>query len=328
MIEKMLDLIKGKGGINGFSLDESCLVKLVYGNKFQRGKVWIIKLPNQNKTEFLEVKIKETSDDCRLLIEGNLRKWWYGSKSAINDLNYSAYCRCIELIAKRMGVDSKYIYALEFDYLEIGCNIKLPSAYERFLPSLLSYPELSIERWGSSSVYFQGSKFRLIFYDKLIEMRDRRIISSKVANKLRKHLFILRFEIKINSKSGYRKKRQIQTFGSIRDNWDEIIEDWYSSFKKAKIVDLFSEAREIKRDDLTPKETKEYGNFLLANEIGLGRVLYFFQYFSKNRKSEMVDYVQALYKKFTTGNRWNFYGNILKEAEARKDRLLRKEKLT
>ncbi|MCH4821678.1 hypothetical protein ML462_00700 [Gramella lutea] len=322
MRKAMMDYFKSKGEIPEFYLDPYCNVKLIYGNKNKEGKVWIIEIYNHNLTEILEVKIKQTPNGCKIFLEGNLRKWKYGGKNAVNDLSYSAYCECVELISKRLGVDSKFIYELELNYIEIGGNIKLPSAYDRFIPCLTSYPELTIERWSASSVYFKGAKYRLIFYDKLLEMKDRRIISGKVADRLRKHLFILRFEIKINAKSGYRKKKEIRTFKSFKDNWNDLIEDWKSSFYKAKICDLFSDSKRVERNELNPLETKNYHNFLFTKKVGVDRALYTFQYFSKNRKSEMVNYIQELHEHFTKGDKWHFYNNVLIAVSNKKDSLL------
>lgn len=315
----MLDKIKAKGDIPSYYLYSHCVLEHTAKDRFTGGHVIYVKIPNGNKTEYLDVRILEKTEINNIRIEGNLRKWIYGSKSAVGDLNYTDYTYCIKLIAKRLGVEEKYIWNLEITYLEMGGNIKLPRCYERFIPGLFSYPELTIERWTESTVYFTGEKYRLIFYDKLKELRDRNVISRKVANKLINKFFILRFEIKVNAKSGYRKKDCIHSFGSIRDNWDLLINDWFTAFEKAKIVDLFSDSVEVKKGSLAKRETFDYGNFLLINSIGLDRGLYHYQYFMKNRKSEAVEYIQYLFKKYKTGGKWKFYENTLIEANLKKE---------
>lgn len=309
----MVDYFKNHGMVSHLKPEKSCII-LRNGISMVSGlRVFKIKIPNWIGSEFLEAIIREEKVGFHIRLYGNLRKWRYGKKSAILDLNYTDYCLSIKLIAKRLGVAENEIRNFEFSSLELGGNIKLPRNYEVFIPSLLAYPELNIDRWKEETVYFFGTKYRLIFYDKLKEMRDRRIISRKVANKLIKQFFILRFEIKIDSKSGYRKKEEVRTFGTIKENWLSLSDDWRESFQKAKIVDLFSDSKKMYPNSLTKKEMKEYGNFLLINNIGIDRGLYYFQYFMKNRKSEAVTYIQCLFKNYKTGENWNFYENILTE---------------
>lgn len=315
----MLDKIEAKGDFPAYKLDVHCILKYTGKDKFSGGLIRNVQIPNLNKTEFLEVRIVDRTKGNWIKIEGNLRKWKYGNKSAVRDLNYRDFIFCIGLIAKRLGVEEKYIWNLELTYVEMGGNIKLPRSYERFIPSLFSYPELALERWTESTVYFKGAKYSLIYYDKLKQLKDTNVVSSKVADKLIKRWFILRFEIKVNAKSGYRKRDFIQTLQSFEENWSDLLDDWFITFQRAKAIDLFSDSVEIKKGSLTKKQTFDYGNFLLANEIGIDRSLYFFQYFMKDRRSEAVDYFQHLYKRYKTGENWNFYKNILTEVKSKSE---------
>lgn len=292
----MLDKFEAKGKLLKYYLDTSCLIKYSYKDRISGGKIYCIKMPNSSKTEYLDVKILDSPNGCTIRMEGNLRKWKYGSKSAVCDLNYDDYCLSIRL--KRLGVVEDWIWNLELTYIELGGNLKLPRSYERFIPGLLSYPELSLERWTESTVYFTGIKYRLIFYDKLKEMRANKVISERAADKIIKKLFILRFEIKIKAKSGYRKKECVHDFVSIRENWNLLLDDWFDAYKKAKPVDLFSDSIEVKKGTLTKRQAFDYGSFLLVNEIGIDRGLYSYQYVMKNRKNEAVDYIQYLFKKY------------------------------
>lgn len=317
----MIDYFKAKGDFFSYQLDSICIIRYSYRNKKSGGMIYRVDIPNSAKSEFLELKIVEVSNGNKVFIEGNFRKWMYGNKSAVRDLSYGDYCFCIKVIARRLGVLEDWIWNLELTYIEMGGNIKLPRGYERFIPGLFSYPELHLERWSESSVYFTGVKYSLIFYDKLKEMRDRNIISGKVANKLINKFFILRFEIKINAKSGYRKKNYIRNLGLIRENWNLLLDDWVDTFEKAKPVDLFSDSVEVKKGTLSKRQTFDYCNFILVDYIGLDRGLYHFQYFMKNRKSEAVDYIQYLFKKYKTGEKWNFYENIIAEVKLKKNRM-------
>lgn len=315
----MLDRIEAKGDFPIYKLDPHCTLEYSGKDKFSSGLIHNVHIPNWNKTEYLEVRIIDRPEGNKIKIEGNLRKWVYGSKSAVRDLNYRDFIYCIKLIAKRLGVEEGWIWNLELTYVEMGGNIKLPRSYERFIPSLISYPELTLERWTESTVYFRGAKYSLIFYDKLKQLQNTNIISAKNAEKLIRKWFILRFEIKVNAKSGYRKKDCIQTFLSIKNNWGILLDDWLNTFMKAKPIDLFSDSIEISKGSLTKRQTFDYGNFLLANEIGIDRGLYFFQYFMKDRKSEAVDYFQHLFKRYKTGEKWNFYHNILIEVKLKSE---------
>lgn len=317
----MLDKLKLKGAFLRYHFDDKCIIENSSKDKFSGGKIYYVKVPSFNEKEYLDVRICERLKDSRVKIEGNLRKWKYGKNSAVRDLNYIDFCSCIKLIAHRLGVEEEWVWNLEITYIEMGANIKLPRSYERFIPSLISYPELSLDRWKESTVYFHGAKYSLIFYDKLKELRDRRFISAYAAKKLIKKIFVLRFEIKINAKSGYRKKDYIQNLNSVRLNWNFLVDDWLSTFKKAKIVDLFSDSVEIKKGSMAKRQVFNYVNFLFINEIGLDRGLYYYQYFMKNRKSEAVGFIQNLYKKYKTGENWNYYENILTAAQLKAEKM-------
>lgn len=317
----MLDKFEAKGNMLSYSLDRKCILRFSGKDRFSGRIIHYVKIPNIKGTEELDVRILENQEDCFIYLEGNLRKWKYGRKSAVRDLNYCEFCWCIKLIAKRLGVEEEWIWKLEFTYLEMGGNIKLPRSYERFIPSLISFPELTLDRWKESTVYFNGAKYNLIFYDKLKELRDRNIISGKVAKKLIEKLFVLRFEIKVNAKSGYRKKEFVQTFGTIRENWIPLVEDWFATFQKAKSIDLFSDSIEVKKGTLPKRQSFDYGLFLFLNQIGVDRGLFFFKYFMTGKKSEAVDFVQHLFQKYKTGDRWNFYDNILSEVRSKSEEM-------
>ncbi|SDS06186.1 hypothetical protein [Gramella sp. MAR_2010_147] len=317
----MLDKFKAKGSIPSYRLDEFCIVQYAGKDRFTGGRVELVSIPNMNKTEYLEGRIFESSIGYDIKIEGNLRKWMYGAKCPVKDLHYNDYCNCIKLIAKRLGVAEEHIWNLEFTYLEMGGNIKLPRNYEKFIPCLISFPELNLDRWKESTVYFSGAKYSIIFYDKLKELRDKKMISGKVANKLIKKLFILRFEIRIAAKSGYRKNEQIQNFGALKENWNNLLKDWIETFKKAKAIDLFSDSVEVPGGTLTKAETAKYFVFLLINEIGVDRGLYLFKHFMKDRKYQAVDYIQSLFRDFKSGEEWDYYNNILKEVDRKAERM-------
>lgn len=319
----MLDKVMAKGAITNYNLDAHCILEYTGKDRFSGGLIHYVHVYNWNRTEYLEVRIFERLEGNKIRMEGNLRKWIYGNKSAVGDLDYKDFSFCIHLIAKRLGVEERWIWNLEITYLEMGGNIKLPRCYERFIPGLISYPELTLERWTESTVYFNGAKYSLIFYDKLKQLQNTNVISAKVANKLINKWFVLRFEIRVNAKSGYRKKDCIQTFQSIRENWDHLLDDWFRTFKKAKPLDLFSDSIEVKKGSLTKRQAINYSCFLWINEKGIDRGLYYYQYFMKDRKNEAVDFIQSLFKKYKTGEKWNFYENIIAEVKYKSERMKR-----
>jgi hypothetical protein len=303
----MIDYFKVRGVLMNCFPDELCLkhsVDLSVNPILKR-----LRIPNESETEFLELTYLIKKPHL-IRIEGNLRKWWYSKKNAVSDLNKTSLNKCVKLISQRLSVNESEIWKLEFFYLELGGNIKLESKYSTFIPSIVEFPRLELERFSNKSVTFSGEKYSIIFYNKIIELSDRGIISTKTAKRLLEKIFILRFEIKIGAKSGYKHLSKLRTFLSVKNNFDFLVDDWLEMFYKVKIIDLFSGVKEINKDSITPKEFIHYMAFQKMRDTGIDYALYLSNNFVKNRKSQSRNKLLEIHKEFSDGVKWHYYTHI------------------
>jgi len=193
-------------------------------------------------------------------IYGSIRKWWYGAKSANADFSHITFCRCIKLLAKKIGVKETVLWSSTVNKVEIGGNIKLDPVYKNIVGALQSYPRR--KRFGDSreTVYFKTkSNFdQIIIYDKITQLYSHKKISGNVKRKLLNSIFIMRFEIKLltPSKTGY--WQYINSLEKIRLHWDILIDDWEATFQKINIINQTPPKLPHNKDQFGLKEFKNY----------------------------------------------------------------------
>jgi len=149
---------------------------------------------------------------------------------AAADLNSNDIINTLLFLSERIGADVMDIFGLKIRGIELGGNIVLPKEAEIILQAALEYPQLKRVANREGTVYFMGTKYHLVLYDKLKEMIDRGAINKRIGRKLRDRIFILRFEISINRPSGYRLRPYIQDFGSVINYYEELVEEWLNAF--------------------------------------------------------------------------------------------------
>jgi hypothetical protein len=179
------------------------------------------------------------NDVSGFTIQGSLRRWWYSATSANADFNFSSFCKCIELIARKLRIEESVLWNSRVSKVEIGANIKLKPKFKNIIGSLESYPRRT--RFGDrrQTVYFKtkNNAEEIIIYDKITQLYQReKKINRSVKNKLFKNVFILRFEVVINSPSKTYYKTYINPLKKIRDNWEALIDDWEATFQQINII--------------------------------------------------------------------------------------------
>ena len=151
----MLDKIKLSGNVDNINPQGACKIANSKRDKLNRQYIPIL-IPNRDKTEFLIFKYYERPYEC--IIEGNLRRWWFGIKS-LNDLDYIDFKNALSLITKRLGIAESILYDFEVKKIELGANIKLPSSSAPIIQMFMSYPKLQRKSYEKGSVYFTGKKY-------------------------------------------------------------------------------------------------------------------------------------------------------------------------
>jgi uncharacterized protein YutD len=303
----MVDYFKLRGILQGYSFDEACIRN--NDGKKDTNIIGCMKIPNRTERNYLEFSyLKE--DPKKVIIRGNLRKWWFDTGHAVHDLNFTDLRAALRFLASRLGVDSRHILLIDFAMLELGGNIKLERKYDLFIPSLIGYPKLSRTRYDKTSVYFVGTKVSLIVYDVLSRMKNRGEVSAKTAKRMMEQLFIMRFEIKIAAKSGYKHKAKVANFGMLLKHYDFLVDDWLNSFMKMEFIDLFSGEKEIAAKSLSKKKVFERLIYYTLKEIGLDFSLIIADKFITSHNTEARRDLQRIFNSNRNGKKWNYYTHI------------------
>lgn len=290
----MIDKTKFSSIIACVAPQKVCKIGNEKKDKLNRKYVPII-IPNRNNTESLIFRHYEYPyPSC---IEGNIRRWWFGKK-AIADFDYKNFKSAIKLISKRLGILESELYDFEINRLEIGANIRLEPKLASVIQMLMTYPNLPRDRYNKSTVYFMGKKYSIIFYDKLLEMKDNHFIKDKVYRILSKHMFVLRIEKKIIAKSGITFGDKINTIGDILENWEFLVEDWLDTLHKVNFIDLFDKTKHIEPNSLPKGEFMKFLIYQALLHLEVDKCLDLARQYVKGRKSETISELVQLYNGF------------------------------
>lgn len=302
----MIDKIKFSIKIANIALQNICRTGRPKRDKLNRKYVPIV-IPNGNNTENLIFRYYECADDNYL--EGNLRRWWFGKK-AIADLDYSSLKKALKLISKRLGILESELYNSEIIRLELGANIRLEPKHASIIQMLMTYPNLPRDRYNKSTVYFMGKKYSIIFYDKLLEMKDNGLIKDKVYRTLSKYMFVLRIEKKIIAKSGITFGSKVHTLEDILENWEFLVDDWLDTLHKVNYIDLFDKTKEINQNSLTKKEFKEFLIYQALLQLQLEKCLDLARFYLKDRKGETIGKLIKLFNGFKDEKKKGYFTEV------------------
>lgn len=99
------------------------------------------------------------------------------------------------------------------------------------------------EIYKRTTLYFLFTNYKLVFYDKFLEIKKNKIWSQK-DNLFFKKLYLLRFEISINKLSGTKFKNKFNTIDKIIKNWKLIPQVIYETLNSIVFVDIISKEKE------------------------------------------------------------------------------------
>lgn len=236
---------------------------------------------------------------------GSLRKWWFNPQSANADLNFLMFCKAIKSLAKKIGVHEDVLWGSHVSTVEIGGNLKLTPLHKTIIGSLEAYPTRT--RFGDRrhTVYFhqKTNAEEIIFYDKITQLyRRQKSISNKTKTHLLKKVFILRYEIKVNTPSKTQFANYINPLRKIKENWIDIIDKWVATFNKVQII--------VSAPPKLPKD-KEYLN--LTDLKNYFTKLGIYHYGGLDAVYELV--MESVHPKKTDDRKKDFRDLILEDVE-------------
>lgn len=229
-------------------------------------------------------------------VSGSLRKWYFGNKNAVMDFNYKTFLHCIAILSSKLKVKQIDFWESKVTYLEIGGNIKLKRKYDCIIPSMSSYPRLGKAQIKDETVYFKGTNYELIAYDKIKEIFKDRASNKSIRDKINKGVFVLRFEIKLKCPSGTPLKNKVKTLNHIKNNWGYLIEYWKTSFLKIEMIQMQNPKLILKKEYATRRELKDFFSIMLINNVGVDSIYQIINSSVKDKKQERNHFRNLLEK--------------------------------
>lgn len=293
----MIDKFTSVGTLNKFSYNN-----LIWLSRYDSKGIYknVYKIPSRKGEEYIYLTKSEGSDTVK--IKGNLRKWWYGKNNVFNDFSYRSYLNCLKYLAEIIECDLYDLLKFNIRNIEIGMNIKLHRKHARILQSMKSFPKRDRVSYRDETILFSGVKFDIICYDKLKETAEKVIKKRRLIDAMLKENFCLRFELKIMAKSGIRIYKELDSFLSIKDNWNAIIEYVLELFFQIEIIDDFKNVKLVKHEDLNLKELKELFIFYTINEMGIVKSDELIKKFGNRHKSEFKKEFRRIFRKYFTSD--------------------------
>lgn len=242
----------------------------------EKYKLFLTETRGKNEP-FLNVEINRGKNEVS--ISGSLRKWKTTKSNALADLTKENFDFCIKKIGLKLDIPLLTLYEGTVTQVEIGASIKMNSKYRYILSCIDNFPKLKKETFEVDSVfkknskeletlYFYGTNFSLMFYNKLEEVFSPNEKSKKSLSKLSKALYVLRYEIKVKKVSGYLLKDKINSVQKIRENWNEIIDHWIERLDELTFIDNLSVENVHFKEGMNLTELKELLIYQGINSLG------------------------------------------------------------
>lgn len=260
--------------------------------------------PNSNKKKFplkLLLTANEKTEKFNLSISGNVRKWYFNSNSR-KDLNFKEYEECIKLIASELGIDFEILLAQgKLTELELGitvllkselrnindCFVKYRNSERKVYKSTLYFLYRNSEKkvCNESTLYFHFGNYKIVLYDKFLEMNDNKILTKK-KEKIYDKFHFFRFEINVDKVSGTILKGKLDTLGKVLENWNTIpllIEKYINDII---FVDIISKEKNIEIN--TYPDLMKYFTFIGIKKYGITESIGLFESVKSSNKSKMM----------------------------------------
>lgn len=270
---------------------------------------------------FLTVEIDKGKSEVS--ISGSLRKWKTSKSNALADLTKENFDFCIKKICLKLDIPLNTLYEGTVTQVEIGASIKMNSKFRYILSCIDNFPKLKKETYDVDSVfdrnsreletlYFRGTNFSLMFYNKLEEVFSPNDKSKNALSKLSKAVFVLRYEIKVKKVSGYLLKEKINSVQKIRENWNEIIDHWIERLDKLTFIDNLSVENVHFKEGMNLTELKELLIYQGINSLGWKNVRVLINDFGvPNKVSDFRKELKSIWEK-NRGIEKRDYPEILK----------------
>lgn len=207
--------------------DKTFYRALLFNRRFdkRRHPLWLLLTANEKTEKF------------SLSISGSIRKWYF-NKNSRSDLKYEEFNDSLNLLANDIGINLETLLNGKVTKIELGLTILLKAKMRRLIDCLIKYRNAEREIFKETTLYFKFGNYKLVFYDKYLEMNKCTKWTKKEEIVFNKFYF-LRFEINANKVSGTNLKTDYNTPKKIIENWNSIpslIENYISDIVFVDVI--------------------------------------------------------------------------------------------
>ncbi|MEL1242787.1 hypothetical protein AAEO56_00825 [Flavobacterium sp. DGU11] len=299
-------------------LVEDCIDKSLYNARLYNSA-----FPKKKFSLKLLLTADEGNDMFNLSIDGSIRKWYY-QKNSRKDLNYEEFLDCIELLAKELGTTKKRILAGKVNKVEVGVTLLLKAKMRGINDCFVKYRNAEREVVEETTLYFKFANYKLVFYDKFLEI-NKNTIWSDVQKKVFETFYFLRFEINAKKVSGTTFKNKFDTVEKIKENWNDLPDVIEKYITNIVFVDVISKEKMADVSDysdfiiyLTFLGIKQYGVIESINLLDKS--------LSINNKKKKIEQFIDIYRTNITDD-LDLKATLLMELRKKLDRLYNKSKI-
>jgi len=241
----------------------------------------------------------EEKDEFSLSVTGSIRKWYFQENSR-RDLSLDEFLDCTRLLAKELGIDHQTLLRSKITQLEIGITVTLKSDMRDIIHCFLKHRNAEREIYKKTTLYFYFENYKLVFYDKYLEMKDNRL-NTYAEKRVYEKFYLMRFEISINKMSGTVFKGKFDTFERIIDNFEKIPFILEKQINDIVYVDVISEEKKPEIESYS--DFINHFIFLGVKDFGIKESIDLFDKKVKSsNKSKMLNKFLGIYRSNITDN--------------------------
>ena len=287
---------------------------------FYNARIYNRRFPKKSFSLKLLLTADEKNDTFSLSIKGSIRKWYYQNNSR-KDLNFEEYIDCLKLIAKELDTDFKKLLTGKVTKVELGLTLLLKSEMRGINDCFIKYRNGEREVVEKTSLYFHFTNYKLIFYDKFLEM-NKNSIRDEIKENVFKKFYFLRFEMNAKKVSGTTFKGKFDTLERIKENWNLIPPAIEKYFNDIVFVNVISKEKKVELKEYS--DFVNYLTFLGIKKYGVIESVKLFDesVITNNKKKKLEEFIN-IYRTNITDD-FDYKGKLLVELKKKLDRLYNK----
>ncbi|MBL1280380.1 MAG: hypothetical protein COA33_008920 [Fluviicola sp.] len=277
----------------------------------------------KKKRHSISVEIHKEGDEQKLIIRGNLRKWYFG-KNNLADLDWFKFNSALNELSRRIFGGKDKIWGMTFTQLELGFNFQLLNSAKGIIDSFVAFSTFRRILYEHETAKFEGAGYSVTIYDKLkeiIEDKESYFKHTKPVfaglRKLHTKAVLPRFEVQITKMTKAPEfNRLCKTPFDLRENFDEVFDLVHQKFNDMTYLD--SMAPDVVRNlsGKGKREITEYFIYMGVKAIGEIQSLSIVNGVNRD-KADFRNYIETIYERQNTMPRMDIKKDVKKAVSKR-----------